>query len=284
MSYPDLEVAPPKKRNPRDPNATNNDDLESILSPNESISRGGMTTSRSSSLTLPQAPPIPGVTAAATISKDDKFTLPTQQPPLPPQPATVNGVSTSNLAPGLGKGKIYDTRIYGFKVSERAKSGPRMRWLRSKPIDMNELDEARLWHERYGGNVDGDPDDEAVHTAGDIEDNEQEMDDEVDDEEIDEEELEVDQDEDDGEGVAANEDEDGDAVMASQPPPTTQQLKASSSQKGKSKREPEPDAEGEATMMAGQGQGTGRGKSRRKSGARQSGVDVSGKGADGSWL
>lgn len=62
------------------------------------------------------------------------------------QPLESNGVSTSNLAPGLGAGRVYEARIYGFKVSERAKSGPRMKWLRMKPDDVRELDETRRFH------------------------------------------------------------------------------------------------------------------------------------------
>lgn len=258
MSYPELDVVPAKKRTPRDPNNPANDDLENPLSPNEALStRGTITASRSSSLTLPQPPAIPGVTQ----NKDEKLSGSSNpQPPLPPQPATLNGVAVHNLAPGLGRGKIYEPRIYGFKVSERAKSGPRMRWLRSKPIDINELDEARLWHERYGGNVDGDPDEESRHLPGEVEDSEENE------EEGDEEEV--------GGDPA---DRDGDAVMASQnqPPLPT-------GQKGKSKRE--PDADGDSLMMAGQNQGGNRGKSRRKSGARSQGVDVSKQQAEGNWI
>lgn len=54
----------------------------------------------------------------------------------------INGFNVHNLAPGLGRGKTYEPRIYGFKVSERARSGPRMGWLRNRPVDINELDEA----------------------------------------------------------------------------------------------------------------------------------------------
>jgi casein kinase II subunit beta len=61
----------------------------------------------------------------------------------PPQPPSINGIGTANLAPGLGIGHIYEPRIYGFRVSERAKSGPRMKWLREKPTDINETDEVR---------------------------------------------------------------------------------------------------------------------------------------------
>lgn len=58
-----------------------------------------------------------------------------------PQPAEINGVPTANLAPGLGKGNIYEPKVYGFKVSETSRAGPRMKWLRMKPADVNELDE-----------------------------------------------------------------------------------------------------------------------------------------------
>lgn len=38
-------------------------------------------------------------------------------------------------------GFVYVPRIYGFKVSERAKSGPRMQWLRLRPEAPEELDQ-----------------------------------------------------------------------------------------------------------------------------------------------
>lgn len=38
------------------------------------------------------------------------------------------------------EGYVYVPRIYGFKVSERAKSGPRMQWLRLRPETPGELD------------------------------------------------------------------------------------------------------------------------------------------------
>ncbi|TVY50259.1 Casein kinase II subunit beta-1 [Lachnellula cervina] len=57
----------------------------------------------------------------------------------------INGMNVQNLGPGLGKGKMYEPKIYGFKVSERARSGPRMSWLRDRPVDIRELDEAALF-------------------------------------------------------------------------------------------------------------------------------------------
>ena len=63
--------------------------------------------------------------------------------PAPAQPSEINGVPSRNFAPGLGAGRMYDPRIYGFRVAERSKSGPRMRWLRMKPEAVGELDEGR---------------------------------------------------------------------------------------------------------------------------------------------
>lgn len=57
---------------------------------------------------------------------------------------SINGMYAHNLAPGLGNGNIYEQRIYGFRVSERARSGPRMQWLRDRPENIGELDEAAL--------------------------------------------------------------------------------------------------------------------------------------------
>lgn len=74
----------------------------------------------------------------------------------------VNGMHARNIAPGLGPGKIYEPKIYGFKVSELARSGPRMQWLRDKPTDVTELDEARKYALE---NPDSD-DDESMNGTG----------------------------------------------------------------------------------------------------------------------
>jgi casein kinase II subunit beta len=44
--------------------------------------------------------------------------------------------------------KVYAPRIFGFKVSERARSGPRMRWLRERPERYDELDDVD-WKGRW---------------------------------------------------------------------------------------------------------------------------------------
>ncbi|KAL9600145.1 MAG: hypothetical protein Q9219_003401 [cf. Caloplaca sp. 3 TL-2023] len=106
--------------------------------------RAPETKSRSSSLT---STPVPIPTAASAD--------PAPPPPLPPQPTTINGTPTANLAPGLGPGKIHENRIYGFRVAERARTGPRMKWLRDKPADCNALDESARYHEQYGGDPEG---------------------------------------------------------------------------------------------------------------------------------
>lgn len=48
----------------------------------------------------------------------------------------------ADLAPASysgGRNRIYTPKIYGFRVSDRAKSGPRMMWLRMKPSDPSEV-------------------------------------------------------------------------------------------------------------------------------------------------
>ncbi|KAK1759773.1 casein kinase II subunit beta-1 [Echria macrotheca] len=75
----------------------------------------------------------------------------------------INGMYPRNIAPGLGPGKIYEPRIYGFRVSEMARSGPRMKWLRDKPADITVLDEARHFTEENG---DSEDDDESMAMNG----------------------------------------------------------------------------------------------------------------------
>lgn len=61
----------------------------------------------------------------------------------------INGMNAYNLGPCLGKGKMYDPKIYGFRVSERSRSGPRMTWLRSRPEVIQDLDEATIYHAEH---------------------------------------------------------------------------------------------------------------------------------------
>ena len=87
------------------------------------------------------------------LSKRGAEIIPSASSKIPDDEGLVNGMYAKNIAPGLGVGRIYEPRIYGFRVSEQAKSGPRMRWLRERPEDANDLDEVRLY-------VDPNPDSE----------------------------------------------------------------------------------------------------------------------------
>lgn len=78
----------------------------------------------------------------------------------PSNVTSINGVAPHNLAPGLGTGSIYEPRIYGFRVSERARSGPRMKWLRMRPQDVTELDETRRYWEDRDDDADRPDDDD----------------------------------------------------------------------------------------------------------------------------
>jgi casein kinase II subunit beta len=128
MTFPDLEIGLPRTaiETSASLSAIVGNGTEASLTP--SLSLSGSTSS-----ILPSP-------SAATIK------------PLPPQPHSINGIIAVNLAPGLGMprtGQVHEPRVYGFRVSERSRSGPRMQWLRMKPADLNELDEVKLFHERH---------------------------------------------------------------------------------------------------------------------------------------
>nr|POE47680.1 casein kinase ii subunit beta-1 [Quercus suber] len=129
MTFPELEVGGQK------PSSTT-ETPGSASSPSANPLAKDSRSSLASSLTSGQYP------SAAALNPNAQHY---QAQDLPPQPESINGVVPKNLAPGLGPGSIYEPRIYGFRVSEIAKTGPRMKWLRSRPMDVNELDECQMW-------------------------------------------------------------------------------------------------------------------------------------------
>ena len=56
-------------------------------------------------------------------------------------------------------GRVYQPKIYGFRVSEQAKSGPRMLWMRLRPQDPEELDMVD-WRGRFYDDEDDEYDQE----------------------------------------------------------------------------------------------------------------------------
>ena len=160
MTFPELEVntnlnnSPTASRSQLPPVTA----ADSTLSPSVTASTlDNISTKSGTTATIATT----GNNNSSTPASDPPATstaAPIESPTLLVQPTSINGFLTTNLAPGLGKNHIYEPRIYGFRVSERAKSGPRMRWLRMKPDNINELDETRRWHEQFGGDPDGDPD------------------------------------------------------------------------------------------------------------------------------
>jgi casein kinase II subunit beta len=171
MTFPELDVGGDKPTTT--PSAPLIDPL--ATGPSSSSGAAGTKTARSSlssSLTSGQAA-VPPHNASSSATANANPT------PLPPQPENINGVTPRNLAPGLGYSNIYEPRIYGFRVSEVAKTGPRMKWLRSKPADANELDEGALWAAQQaaktaGTPIDADMPDQSQEVAGEIEDEDME--------------------------------------------------------------------------------------------------------------
>ncbi|KAJ9107890.1 hypothetical protein QFC19_002633 [Naganishia cerealis] len=92
-------------------------------------------------------------TAAASSTSDNN---PSNEPPSSmPTDAYKNTISfpkSPNPHGGTRQpvGKVYEPRIYGFRVSERARSGPRMGWLRDRPVTYDELDKVD-WKGRWIG-------------------------------------------------------------------------------------------------------------------------------------
>lgn len=168
MTFPELEVGgqkPPPP--PTEPSASTSSPFSTTQNNNQNSLDKNARSSVASSLT--SQPPLPQPTQTNST------------PNIPPQPDAINGIATRNLAPGLGPGNIYEPRIYGFRVSEVAKTGPRMRWLRSRPVDVHELDECRIWAQNQ----------EAATSQVDLADSEMvDGNDEIDDGEIEDEDME----------------------------------------------------------------------------------------------
>ena len=156
MTFPELNISPPG-------------DALNLASTNPIFATGSAhsastnshdhSKSRSSSLTSNVQPSTP-----SSVGQ-----VPPEWIPPPGQPLVLNGYSTANIAPGLGPGKIHEPRIYGFRVSERARTGPRMKWLRMRPVDMHELDEAKRYYDEHGGNGEDEFERTENGTAGPVE-------------------------------------------------------------------------------------------------------------------
>ncbi|KAG8898176.1 casein kinase 2 regulatory subunit [Tulasnella sp. 403] len=104
------------------------------------------------------------------------------QPPAPFVNPNPNG---GQKAPAS---RIYVPKIYGFRVSERARSGPRMMWLRMRPENPEELDRVDYkgrWMEGSDFDEESDHDEPGRHTSSLFEgaDDEDEDDDEEEEEE-----------------------------------------------------------------------------------------------------
>ncbi|BEI80516.1 hypothetical protein CcaverHIS002_0110450 [Cutaneotrichosporon cavernicola] len=83
---------------------------------------------------------------------------PTEQPPTssstPSNRSSPSRIAESIVNPNAYGGqrpalnKVYTPRVFGFKFSERARSGPRMRWLRERPERYDELEDVD-WKGRW---------------------------------------------------------------------------------------------------------------------------------------
>ncbi|EIW65620.1 hypothetical protein TREMEDRAFT_46125 [Tremella mesenterica DSM 1558] len=109
-------------------------------------------------------PPQPPTTASSYLPNTSSLTSPSPSPSAPSSSKSIRrmndlisptgGETYINPDPYGGQkpalGKKYQAKIYGFNVSERAQSGPRMKWLRERPeryLDLDKVD----WKGRWKG-------------------------------------------------------------------------------------------------------------------------------------
>ncbi|WVQ79564.1 hypothetical protein IAT38_001663 [Cryptococcus sp. DSM 104549] len=111
------------------------------------------------------APPAP---AGATGNSLSAPSVDTRASPSPSS-APIGGSTFTNPNPHGGQkaalGRVYVPRIYGFKVSERARSGPRMKWLRERPERADELEKVDWkgrWKDGLVAGEDGADEDEVM--------------------------------------------------------------------------------------------------------------------------
>ncbi|WWC93212.1 hypothetical protein V866_000045 [Kwoniella sp. B9012] len=94
----------------------------------------------------------PELLSAPFFTSSNPQAQPSSSSRVSPSESPVGGVTMTNpnsfggQKPALGK--VYVPRIYGFKVSERARSGPRMKWLRERPERFDDLDKVD-WKGRF---------------------------------------------------------------------------------------------------------------------------------------
>lgn len=62
--------------------------------------------------------------------------------------------------------RIYEPKIFGFKVNERSRSGPRMQWLRMRPNDVNSDEDGDDGEDVEGENDDGEDDESLLDQGG----------------------------------------------------------------------------------------------------------------------
>lgn len=71
-----------------------------------------------------------------------------------PLATTASTLQPQQLGQRAPQARMYTPRIYGFRVSEYAKSGPRMRWMRMRPESFDELDRCQVRTELYPATTD----------------------------------------------------------------------------------------------------------------------------------
>ncbi|PWN24714.1 hypothetical protein BDZ90DRAFT_224254 [Jaminaea rosea] len=78
--------------------------------------------------------------SSSSDSEDDNASQPSNAAPRRSGPSSATALKPHLVGSKEPQARLYTPRIYGFRVSEQAKSGPRMRWLRMRPESWRQLE------------------------------------------------------------------------------------------------------------------------------------------------
>lgn len=78
--------------------------------------------------------------SSSSDSEDDNASQPSNAAPRRSGPSPATALKPHLVGSKEPQARLYTPRIYGFRVSEQAKSGPRMRWLRMRPESWRQLE------------------------------------------------------------------------------------------------------------------------------------------------
>lgn len=120
-----------------DASASQRMDVDAASGPSAALSTIGTQPSPQKGTSTSIIPPKPAAEPSTSATPPTVTEVQSQETATKPRHRTLDIDQIGKRAPYC---RIYTPRIYGFKVSEHAKIGPRMKWARLRPNSLDELD------------------------------------------------------------------------------------------------------------------------------------------------